>query len=83
MARARRELRKERKERNDSGARRMNLRSRMAWRDALLFILDVMNDERLPDNLRDRAAIVALQLVHEPVSPPEEEDFTFDRGLMQ
>jgi hypothetical protein len=61
----------------------MNLRSRPAWRNALTFILDVMNDPRLPDDLRDRAAIVALPLVHDPVSPPDEEDSTFDRGLMQ
>ena len=75
MARARRELRKERNERNESGASRMKLRPKETWRDALAFILDVMRDERLPDDLRDRAAIVGLPLVHQPVSPPEKEDF--------
>jgi len=53
----------------------MKLRPKETWRDALAFILDVMRDERLPDDLRDRAAIVGLPLVHQPVSPPEKEDF--------
>lgn len=35
-----------------------------AWKEALRFILDVMNDPRLRHGLRDRAAIVALPFVH-------------------
>lgn len=53
------------------------------WLQALQFILDVMNDPSLPDDLRDRAAIVALPLVHDRISPPDEEDSTSEGELLQ
>ncbi len=54
-----------------------------AWNAALQFILSVMNDPHLPDDLRDRAAIVALPLVHDSEGPPDEADFNFHKGVVQ
>jgi hypothetical protein len=44
------------------------------WGKARDFILDVMNNPSLPGLVRDRAALVALPLVHQRIAAPDEDD---------
>ena len=51
------------------------------WEEALRFIFSVMNDPSLPDDLRDRAALVLLPLMHDRIDPTDEGVAT--GGLLQ
>lgn len=66
----------------DSGA--MGAARYREWLKLLEFALDVMNDRRCPSEVRDRAAYALLPLMHERVSPPDdEEDSKPDGGVLQ
>jgi hypothetical protein len=58
---------------NDPGREVNSLRSRYSVRP-LEYLLEILNDDRLPRQLRDAAAVAALPFLHQKLKPIASDD---------